>query len=367
MRANSTLAWIGIRTKTPTQETEGYMTTSSPVSRRASLAMETRALPSRPGPSQFSSHIGAIDGLRGIAVLGVLGFHLSVLQGGFLGVDLFFVISGYVITRLILRQRTNVQRFSIFSFWGRRIRRLLPAVLAVVLVTQLWIHAVNPVGIETAARGQALSSLVYGTNWYNIFAGLNYWDASASLSPLNHLWSLAIEEQFYIVWPLVLLLLPRQWMIAVAATLGIMVSACIPFTFGSGWSLDRLYQGTDTRVIALLGGVLLSTALTKVDKGWLRRWCRRSGGLAPARSVAKLHFSCRRRRNALAVVRCVIRPKPLQWPAPVGDQCGSCPCRQPCLRTPYLDFFTFINCPLYIRGAPIICPVLMALACHCNS
>lgn len=227
--------------------------TESPLRRsRRGTPRETRA-----------PHIPAIDGLRAVAVLAVVAFHLNALPGGFLGVDLFFVVSGFVITSMLIFERSATGRVNVRQFWWRRVKRLLPAVLAVLVVVQLWLHALAPVGLDTVVNGQSLTALLNFTNWYNIFADFSYWDAAGDASPLNHLWSLAIEEQFYLLFPLFLVFLRSRRSIGIAAAVGIAASVSLMCTVGSEWTFDRLYQGTDIRVVALLAGVLLATVTVR--------------------------------------------------------------------------------------------------------
>ena len=209
------------------------------------------------GASTTAAHIDAVDGLRALAVLGVLGFHLDALPGGFLGVDLFFVISGYVITRTILSQR-EARTFHLRGFWAGRVKRLVPAVLLVVLAVEAWLFFAAPAGLERVTDGQALSSLAYVTNWFDIVGDFGYADASRDASPLNHLWSLAIEEQFYLLWPAAILLLRRRAVIASVTTAGVAIGMVYAIAAGPLMTFDRLYQGTDVRMVALLGGAMLA-------------------------------------------------------------------------------------------------------------
>ncbi|MCB0971945.1 MAG: acyltransferase, partial [Acidimicrobiales bacterium] len=146
-------------------------------------------------------HVAALDGLRGLAVLGVLTYHLGHLRGGYLGVDLFFVLSGYLITSLLLAEQRATGRIDLRAFWARRIRRLLPALLVVVAAVGAYAAvAARRVDLATI-RADGLATLVYLANWRTIAAGTSYWDISLAPSPLQHTWSLAIEEQFYLLWP----------------------------------------------------------------------------------------------------------------------------------------------------------------------
>src|SRR5579862_5532372 len=146
-----------------------------------------------------------LDGLRAIAVAGVFVYHARIdwLPGGFLGVDLFFVLSGYLITSLLLIEWDRRHVIDLRRFWGRRARRLLPAVVVVVLAS-LILAAIFARDDLTRTRGDAVSSLLYYTNWHLIISSHSYFATVGRPSLLQHLWSLAVEEQFYVVWPLLL-------------------------------------------------------------------------------------------------------------------------------------------------------------------
>jgi peptidoglycan/LPS O-acetylase OafA/YrhL len=216
-----------------------------------------------------TSRIAAVDGLRALAVLAVIAFHFGLpLSGGFLGVDLFFVISGFVITRLLLVERAGSGQTSLVTFWTRRARRLLPAALAVLVCVQAWTHWTAPPSLRGTTNGQTLAALVYGSNWYAILDKIGYWDADALAAPLGHLWSLAVEEQFYLVWPLVFVLAARlarpRAALAAAATLGVVCSyTLLHLRFVPG-DISRAYLGTDCRTGALALGCLLATVLHRI-------------------------------------------------------------------------------------------------------
>jgi peptidoglycan/LPS O-acetylase OafA/YrhL len=224
--------------------------------------------------------IGAVDGLRAVAVAGVIAFHLGLgVRGGFLGVDLFFVISGYVITRLLLTEWHRTGSIAWARFWGRRARRLLPAVLALLVVVQVWLHLGALPELRSTTDAQTVAALTYVSNWYAIFAGVSYWGALTSSAPLTHLWSLAVEEQFYLVWPLVLiavlLTVRSRRALAVVAAAGAVTSYAAGALLWRGEGADRAYLGTDARSGALLLGVLCALALTRtapaLDGSWDRR------------------------------------------------------------------------------------------------
>jgi peptidoglycan/LPS O-acetylase OafA/YrhL len=212
-------------------------------------------------------HIGALDGLRGLAVLGVLAFHGGYLTGGYLGVDLFFVLSGFLITGLLLREHGTTDRIDMKSFWQRRGRRLLPALFGVLVGVALYAWFVAAAYELPGIRADSLWTLLYMANWHAIWSGDGYWQLFNAPSPLEHTWSLAIEEQFYLVWPLVFYGLVkvargRHGVIAAVCGAGAALSA--------GWALvlfartgdaSRVYLGTDTRAAAILAGSCLAAVL----------------------------------------------------------------------------------------------------------
>ncbi len=155
-------------------------------------------------------YLPGLDGLRAIAVTAVLVYHANHewLSGGFLGVEVFFVISGYLITLLLLSEKERTGRVRLGQFWMRRARRLLPAlfVMMAALAIYMSLFKQDPMG---QARGDLLGGTFYISNWYQIWVGQGY-TAASSFAPLRHLWSLAVEEQFYLVWPLVMVVLLRK-------------------------------------------------------------------------------------------------------------------------------------------------------------
>jgi peptidoglycan/LPS O-acetylase OafA/YrhL len=161
---------------------------------------ETRAPATR-----ASMYVGGLDGLRAIAVAAVIVFHFapSVLPAGFLGVDVFFVVSGFLIARLVTREISGSGTVSLSGFWARRARRLLPALGTVVVVvligTSIWFSSIEVHDI----RAQALGTLFYVANWVLIAGKNNYFSTVGRPSPFLHMWTLAVEEQFYLVLPLV--------------------------------------------------------------------------------------------------------------------------------------------------------------------
>lgn len=216
-----------------------------------------------PGEAK-SRYIHGLDGLRAFAVLFVMAYHFgfSWAQGGFLGVDVFFVLSGYLITSILLPAQGNEWNLDIKKFWLGRFRRLLPAAYAAIIVTTIWVVLFHK-DILGTVRGDAVASMLYASNWWFIFHDVSYFDSFGSPSPLKNLWSLAIEEQFYIIWPLVLLLgfrlLKSTKKLAWVALAGLACSALLmAVLYQPGADPSRVYYGTDTRAFELLTGCLLA-------------------------------------------------------------------------------------------------------------
>ena len=217
-----------------------------------------------PSPSEYS-YRPALDGIRCIAVCSVLVYHLDRrwLPGGFLGVDVFFTLSGYLITTLLIMERERHGRIAIADFWARRARRLLPAALVSIAAVAVWLHF-QPEFVQAARRGDVLGALGNVANWRLIATGQSYFEGFATVSPLRHFWSLAIEEQFYLVWPLTCALLLRSNRLRRLATLcavGTVLSAIWCAVLFDPVDPSRSYYGTDTRVHQLLIGALLAVWL----------------------------------------------------------------------------------------------------------
>ena len=223
-----------------------------------------------PGPPVRAARLGhlpGLDGLRAVSVVGVLLYHagLAWIPGGFLGVEVFFVISGYLITSLLLAEGAGTNAISLRQFWVRRARRLLPAAYLVLAVVAL---VVATAFRDEAAqlRGQLLAALGYASNWYLVVVEASYFATDARPSPLQHLWSLAIEEQFYLVWPLLMagllrVLGRRRWPMAVLVAAGVAASAtAMALLYRPAVDPSRVYYGTDTRAQGLLLGALLAIA-----------------------------------------------------------------------------------------------------------
>ncbi|WP_406301162.1 acyltransferase [Streptomyces sp. NBC_00885] len=208
-------------------------------------------------------HIAALDGLRGFAVAAVLLFHAGLLRGGFLGVDLFFVLSGFLITGLLLGGAAGRGRVALAAFWSRRARRLLPALVCVVVVT---VAATWAWGTSAQLRF-ALEDVPWvgaqAVNWHYIAEQIGYWNASDS-RVFAHLWSIGVEWQFYLAWPLVVAVAARgrygERIVALLAGAGAVLSLALAVSLGAAVDTTRAYEGTDTRAAALLFGALVATA-----------------------------------------------------------------------------------------------------------
>lgn len=209
------------------------------------------------------SHEPALDGLRGLAVVAVFAFHLGWIDGGFLGVDLFFVLSGFLITSLLLVEHRENGKIDLGRFWARRARRLFPALLLLLVGVAVLLQFFTPGADRPQFRGDALATLAYVANWHRMVDSLGYWDIFTQPSPLDHTWSLAIEEQFYVLWPLVVFglcgLAVKRGVTTVrtVAVGGAVTSLALLAWLYSPTDTNRAYFGSDTR----LGPILLGAAL----------------------------------------------------------------------------------------------------------
>jgi peptidoglycan/LPS O-acetylase OafA/YrhL len=211
-----------------------------------------------------------LDGLRALAVIAVFLYHSRIdwMPGGFLGVDLFFVLSGYLITSLLLVEWEARNRIDLLHFWLRRARRLFPALVVVVLAA-LILGAIFARGDLARTRGDAISSLFYYTNWHLILANHSYFVRMGSPSLLQHLWSLAVEEQFYVIWPLLLvpgLVLVGRKRLPLLIVAGIAGSAALMWLLYRPTDPSRVYYGTDTRAFLLLMGILLALVWPAIER-----------------------------------------------------------------------------------------------------
>jgi peptidoglycan/LPS O-acetylase OafA/YrhL len=235
-------------------------------------------------------HRRGIEGLRALAVAAVLLYHAGVgwLPGGFLGVDVFFAVSGYLITSLLLAELDATGRISLRSFWSRRARRLLPAVGALLLVVTI----VALIGAHDALgrlRGDVVAAMAYVSNWWQIIRGETYFESFGRPPLLRHLWSLAVEEQLYIVLPLVVAFAGRRRrLLAAGALLGAVASSVLLRVLWHDTDPSRAWFGTDTRSAPLLVGVGLALLLPMAKRRRLAGGARRALEMVAVAALAGL-------------------------------------------------------------------------------
>jgi peptidoglycan/LPS O-acetylase OafA/YrhL len=228
-----------------------------------------REAPARP---PAGGRLAGLDGLRALAIVAVLVFHLDPtwLPGGFLGVDVFFVVSGFLITTLLVRERVAGGRIDLPGFWSRRARRLLPA-LVVCVPAAVLLARLSEGDLLVGIERQVLGAFTFTSNWLEIGAGTDYF-AATSPQLLMNLWSLAVEEQFYLLWPLAvlgLLALTRRPEVRAASALGLAVlSAALMALRLDPDSPTRVYYGTDTHVMGLMLGAALAFAYAAPHRAW---------------------------------------------------------------------------------------------------
>jgi peptidoglycan/LPS O-acetylase OafA/YrhL len=222
------------------------------------------------------SYQPALDGIRALAVAAVLAYHAGLpwARGGFLGVDAFFVLSGYLITSLLLLEWRACGAIGLAAFWARRARRLLPALFLMLIgVAGYAVFFAAPEDLGKL-RGDALATIGYVANWRPLFSGQSYFDQFSVPSPLRHTWSLAIEEQWYAFWPLLLLVLLHLRRGSLRSLLAVSLVMIAGSAFLMGWLFhpgtdpSRVYYGTDTRAQSLLMGAALAMLL--LQRGPLR-------------------------------------------------------------------------------------------------
>lgn len=210
-----------------------------------------------------SRYITGFDGIRSLAVIGVILYHLlpSQMRGGYLGVPVFFAVSGYLITDLLLQEWKQTGKINIKQFYYRRMKRLYPALVAMLIGASAYITLFQR-NLLNNLRGNVLSSLFYVNNWWQINHGMSYFDRFAGESPFTHIWSLAVESQNYLIWPVVFVLLMKFiknkanvfFSILGAALVSAILMAVL---YVPGSDPTRVYYGTDTRLFSiLLGGAL---------------------------------------------------------------------------------------------------------------
>ena len=219
------------------------------------------------------AYLPALDGMRACAVLAVMMFHGGIphMDGGFMGVDAFFVLSGFLITSLLIGEWRQALTIKLGAFWARRARRLLPALLLMMLFVAFFASVIVPKGTYGALRLDALATLLYVSNWHFILVNSNYFNETSASSPLLHTWSLAVEEQFYVIWPLVVLGVLRftrslRALFALCCAAAIGSALWMYHVYDGGLNTNRAYLGTDTRSQCLFIGCALAVGLVLVSQ-----------------------------------------------------------------------------------------------------
>jgi peptidoglycan/LPS O-acetylase OafA/YrhL len=227
------------------------------------------------GTNSRVNYMPALDGVRAVSMLAIMAYHggLSWIPGGFFAVDVFFVLSGFLITSLLIGERLSRGRIRLKAFWARRARRLLPALLVMIIAVTLYARFFAAPGTYPQLRSDALSALFYVANWHFILSGQNYFVANGPVSPLLHTWTLGIEEQFYLVWPLLVVAVMWRarrsgsgarsslWALMVLSFVGAAASATEMALIYQPSDVNRVYFGSDTHAQSLLIGAALAAAV----------------------------------------------------------------------------------------------------------
>ena len=211
-----------------------------------------------------SRYITGFDGIRSLAVVGVILYHLlpTSMKGGYLGVPIFFVVSGYLITDLLRQEWEQDGKINIWQFYVRRMKRLYPG-LAFLLITASAYITLFQRGLLNNLRGVVVSSLLYVNNWWQINNGLSYFDRFANESPFTHIWSLAVEAQNYLIWPVIFVLLmvfvrKRKWIFYTVLGTSVLSAILMMILYTPGGDPTRVYYGTDTRLFSIWMGSALA-------------------------------------------------------------------------------------------------------------
>ncbi|NCZ69194.1 MAG: acyltransferase [Actinobacteria bacterium] len=220
-----------------------------------------------------SPRLAGLDGLRGWAVIAVVAFHTGLLRAGWVGVDVFMALSGFLITGVIVRELDASNGLRLRRFWGRRARRLAPALLVLIGLVAL-VSAIAPDGWTAPTPREVWGAFTYSSNWLRLGVERSYWQMFDAPSPFDHLWSLAVEEQFYVVWPIMMVVAWRLWgrrgTMIVGTILAIMASASQVWLSLAPVSIERIYVGTDTRAPAFLFGALANLMISRLPLAKVR-------------------------------------------------------------------------------------------------
>ena len=218
-------------------------------------------------------YMPGLDGLRALAVLAVIAYHeqFAWAPGGLLGVGVFFTLSGFLITSILISQWARLGGIKLGDFWLHRARRLLPALFVMLAVVTAWVTVADRARLDSL-RTAVGAAAAYFSNWFLIARNQSYFARFAPPAPLDHLWSLAVEEQFYLLWPLLLLaglIAARKlhtataWLIVPTALLTAASVYEMVTLYQPGLDPTRVYEGTDTRAFGLLIGAMLAMAWPK--------------------------------------------------------------------------------------------------------
>ncbi|MBY0442566.1 MAG: acyltransferase [Mycobacteriaceae bacterium] len=312
------------------------------------VAPVSRAGQSANDRSRRRRGVPALDGLRAIAVALVLAEHggIAGMSGGFIGVDIFFVLSGFLITSLLFDELRCNGRIDLPAFWIRRARRLLPALVVMVLTVGL-VHQLLPGEVVAGLRNDAVATFLWAANWRFIAEKTDYFTQGAPPSPLQHTWSLGVEEQYYFLWPLLLIAVAlglaararrrNVWgtvgavrlAVFILAALGALASAAAAIVLAGQGPTDRVYFGTDTRAQALLTGAAASALLvgdwSSLNRGWClirSRWSRWVARWLPIIGIAGLalvtHYATGESREFRAGLLIVVAVAAVVVVAPVA-------------------------------------------------
>jgi peptidoglycan/LPS O-acetylase OafA/YrhL len=249
---------------------------------------------------QRNTYMPGLDGLRALAVFAVIAFHLGLpfAPGGFMGVTLFFVLSGYLITDLLLSEWSSDRTINFKDFFIRRGKRLLPSIYFLLICLTAYVSVFAPNFLENL-KSDILPAAFSFSNWWFIFNKIPYFESFASPSLFTHFWSLAVEVQFYLVWPFLLFLLQRfvrkKWVrVAITAALAVLSAALLAILYEPGGDPSRIYYGTDTRVFSLLLGACLAFILpsAKLAQGSQKRKSRVILNIIGLISLLTVLFMC---------------------------------------------------------------------------
>ncbi|MFD9409028.1 acyltransferase family protein [Streptomyces sp. NPDC059989] len=224
----------------------------------AEPAPQPKPQPAAPEPAP-ARRFAAVDGLRGIAIISILLYHTSWFANGLFGVDAFFVLSGFLVTLLLVREVERSGRIRLFRFYKRRFKRLIPGLLVILTAVVALAYLLGTLREAKTISHQAITSLFQYANWAQLANGNAYWEGNGTIDPLAAMWSLSVTEQFYLVWPLVLgilCLVCRRRIAAVTVFVVLLFAgsaAVAPLLF-TGTNTDEMYLSTHTRAVAFMAG-----------------------------------------------------------------------------------------------------------------